>query len=104
MCSTTGPERQALADILARAWTDEAFKQRLVSAPKSVLQEYGIQPPEGFTLRVMLDADEERTLVLPTVPESCRGLQTAELRDRAETVALANLWLCALRGEDQSLA
>ena len=31
--------------ILARAWSDEAFKHRLLTHPKEVLKEYGISLP-----------------------------------------------------------
>ena len=39
--------------IVAQAWVDEAFKERLLAEPKAVLQEYGIAVPAGSGVRVL---------------------------------------------------
>jgi hypothetical protein len=54
--------------ITARAWSDEAFKQRLLKDPASVSAEYGMALPPGIQLRVYEDTDSVRNFVLPPRP------------------------------------
>ena len=39
--------QQKWAKLVARAWTDESFKQRFMTEPVSVLKESGLNVPEG---------------------------------------------------------
>ena len=57
-----------LGQVVAKAWQDEAFKQRLLANPQAVLQEHGIAVPDGVTVRVVEDTAETKHLVLPTNP------------------------------------
>jgi hypothetical protein len=54
--------------LVAEVWADENLKQRLISDPASVLQEYGLEVPEGFELKVVEDTDQVRHLVIPASP------------------------------------
>ena len=46
------------AQLVARAWRDEAFHQRLLADPRTVLEEYGIAAPAGREhLRSGADSD-----------------------------------------------
>ena len=54
--------------IIARAWADEEFKARLVSSPKAVLREYGLEMAPGIEVRVVEDTEEVRHFVLPPSP------------------------------------
>jgi hypothetical protein len=40
------------SQIVARAWCDEGLKQRLLSDPRNVLAEHGIDVPEGIEVKV----------------------------------------------------
>lgn len=72
------------AQFMARVWSDESFKQRLISDPKGVLWEQGVSVPEGVELRVVENSDRVVHLVLPPKP-------TDELNDeQLETVAGGN--------------
>jgi nitrile hydratase alpha subunit len=51
--------------VVAKAWMDEGYKQRLLKDPNVVLQEEGIEIPEGINFRVMEDSEKVRTLILP---------------------------------------
>lgn len=53
---------------MAKAWSDENFKQRLISEPAAVLEEYGIEAPPGVQWKVVEDTAEVRHLVLPPSP------------------------------------
>src|SRR5258707_719485 len=54
--------------IVARAWDDAAFKQRLLSDPAAVLKEYGLAPPAGITIKVHENTDTVLNLTLPIKP------------------------------------
>jgi hypothetical protein len=56
------------AQVVAKAWEDEAFKQRLMANPRAVLQERGLPPPPGQTVRVIENTAETSYLVLPAKP------------------------------------
>ena len=54
--------------VVAKAWQDEAFKQRLLNDPHGVLLEHGVQVPAGAQVRVVENTDEAHHLVLPQPP------------------------------------
>ena len=67
--------------IVARAWADEDFQDRLLSDPKVVLREYGIETDCEVCVSVAETPDSERTddvlhLILPPPP---RDLSEEEL-------------------------
>jgi len=61
--------------IVARAWADSDFKQRLRADPVAVLEEYDLTPPDGQRIEVhespqqaSENTDEVLVLVLPAKP------------------------------------
>ena len=62
--------------IVARAWCDESVMKRLLSDPRDVLSEHGLEVPEGTEVKVeegaevnvVEDADRVRHYVLPSNP------------------------------------
>ena len=64
------------SQIVARAWCDEGFMKRLLSAPRDVLCEHGLEVPEGTEVKVVEgaevqvveDADAGRHYILPLSP------------------------------------
>jgi len=58
------------ARIIAKAWSDEEFKGRLLADPKAALKEEGIDVPEGITLRVFENTPTEFNFILPPKPDS----------------------------------
>jgi hypothetical protein len=54
--------------IVARAWTDDAFKQRLLADPKTVLAEFGIPSNASREIRVVENSESVFYLVLPQKP------------------------------------
>jgi hypothetical protein len=73
MSSTKGASHQEIekryAKLVARAWADDAFRERLISNPEEVLREFGFEVPEGKQLK-LIEADTETTIyfILPTRP------------------------------------
>ena len=59
---------KVFAKVIARAWADDAFKQRLVSDPKAVAAEYGFTIPPGMQVRVVENTADVTNVVLPRRP------------------------------------
>lgn len=56
------------AEIIFRAWTDEAFRVQLESDPAKALTEAGIPLPEGKTIRVIQEEPGTVQILLPPAP------------------------------------
>jgi hypothetical protein len=61
--------------VVARAWCDEEFMQRLVSDPMAVLAEHDLEVPPGTDVEVVFgtevkvqDTDSVRRFILPANP------------------------------------
>jgi len=62
--------QKAYAKIVAKAWADEGFKQRLLSDPTTVLKEHGIEVPVGVVFKVVESTSNLVYLTLPPRPDS----------------------------------
>ncbi|MFV3127224.1 NHLP leader peptide family RiPP precursor [Niveispirillum sp. KHB5.9] len=58
----------AYGRIVAKAWSDEGFKARLMADPMAVLTEEGMEMPAGLTVSVVENTATAYTLVLPARP------------------------------------
>lgn len=56
------------AEIIARAWEDDAFRAKLESNPAAALTEAGLPLPENKTIQVIVEAPDVLTLILPPSP------------------------------------
>src|SRR5579864_4132556 len=63
-----GSWQKQWGQLVARAWSDESLKQRLIEDPATVLREQGLEVPYDIELKVVEDTDEVRHLVLPSNP------------------------------------
>jgi hypothetical protein len=75
------PEQQtdAWGRIVARAWQDDAFKQRLLADPAAVLQEHGVRVPPGSKVKVIEDTAQVYHLTLPRNPDAAGELSDEDL-------------------------
>src|SRR5262245_5433441 len=60
--------QDAWAQVVARAWADEAFQARLVTDPTAVLREAGPAVPAGIEVREQEAPAHGAYLVLPPKP------------------------------------
>jgi SagB-type dehydrogenase family enzyme len=69
--------------LIARAWTDEPFKQRLVREPEAVLKEHGFEldPGSRLQLKVVESNDQVQHLYFPCEGELPDGGGSAEAGD-----------------------
>jgi Nitrile hydratase, alpha chain len=69
------------AQVRARALKDPAFRQALLSNPRAVLaKEYNVHLPEHVVVRVLEEAPNTLTLVLPAQAEAIVELTDADLQ------------------------
>jgi hypothetical protein len=59
---------EKMGQVIAKAWADDAFKQRLLNDPAAVLKEEGVEIPEGVEVRVVENTDKIFYLLLPPRP------------------------------------
>ncbi len=63
--------------LVAKAWEDEGFKQRLLADPKATLQAEGLSFPEGAEVHVVETNNQLFYFPLPSKPT---GLSDEQLR------------------------
>lgn len=57
----------AEAKIIARAWTDEAFRERLKADPRAaVAEETGVTVPQSISIEVLEETPDKAYLVIPS--------------------------------------
>ena len=56
------------AKVIAKAWSDDEFKGRLLADPGAALAEMDVEVPAGVEVKVVEDSESVRHLVLPPAP------------------------------------
>lgn len=56
------------SQLVARAWADDALKQRLLAEPAAVLKEHGVLVPDGIQIKVAENTEKLVHLTLPVKP------------------------------------
>jgi|GEM_PF-2525079 hypothetical protein len=78
--SLADSEGPAIAQLIAKTWKDDAFKQAFLSDPKATLsQEFGTPLPDSLSVEVLPESDQNMVLVLPIRPDTATELSDAEL-------------------------
>ena len=69
---------QAWGQVVAQAWSDDSYRQRLISDPRRA-QERGLTPPPGAQITVLEDTTDTVHVILPARPDelSDEDLDTA---------------------------
>jgi hypothetical protein len=67
MSEAAAPTRRELeSKLVARAWADEGFRERLRADPHAVLaEETGVSVPESIEIEVLEETPEKGYLVIP---------------------------------------
>jgi hypothetical protein len=76
-------ERNALTDLFAACWKDDALKARFMADPKAVLAERGIEMPDGMDVTVVENSDNTVHITLPMAPDGHAELSNEELSNAA---------------------
>ena len=61
-------ESEFATKAIAKAWSDPAYKARLVADPRAALAEVGISAPEKLNFKVVENTDDLVHLILPPPP------------------------------------
>ncbi|MBS0650972.1 MAG: NHLP leader peptide family RiPP precursor [Verrucomicrobia bacterium] len=72
---------KAWSKMIAKAWTDPAYKEKLLKNPLALFKEEGIQVPEGIQLKIEENTDKIVHLSLPQKPHG--HLSETELKKLA---------------------
>ncbi len=83
--------QKAYGKLVAKAWSDDDFKARLLSDPMTVFRENDLTIPEGMEIRMVENTEKITHFILP--PEPSDELMDEEL-DGAAGGANVNL-LCS---------
>ena len=76
-------QKNALAQLFATCWKDEALKARFMADPKGVLKEHGLDVPDNLDVKVVENADNCVHITLPTPPTGHMDLSDDELANAA---------------------
>ena len=76
-------QKNALAQLFAACWKDEALKARFMADPKAVLAEYDMPVPDNLDVKVVENADDCVHITLPAPPAGDMGLSDDELSNAA---------------------
>jgi hypothetical protein len=83
--------RELEAEVMRRAWADEAFRRALVEDPTGTLErELGARLPEGVSLTVVEESATSRYLVLPHRAPRGEELSDADLNSVAGGIYFAS--------------
>ena len=80
-------QQKAMAKVIAKAWSDEGFKKRLLAQPMAVLVEHGVEVPAGVELKAVENTDKVAYFVLPAMPT---GTGAEEMEER---LAAGNVYI-----------
>ncbi|MGI8551176.1 MAG: hypothetical protein ACR2PL_10405 [Dehalococcoidia bacterium] len=77
---TEASRRQVWAKIESRAWTDQSYKQRVLSEPKPILAEAGLPLGDNYHVRVVEEGSEGGGAAGFTMRESSPGIYEVTMR------------------------
>ncbi|HEY7068009.1 MAG TPA: NHLP leader peptide family RiPP precursor [Chloroflexota bacterium] len=81
--------------VVARAWRDDAFKQRLMSDPKNALKEHGIQVGDHTEVRVVENTKNVVHVVLPPKPGALSDEQLDQVAGGQGSCVVTECDICA---------
>jgi hypothetical protein len=89
-------QQKKMGQIIAKAWSDEGFKQQLLTNPAAALKAEGVEIPAGVAVRVVENTATTFHLVLPPKPA------TGELSDE-QLGNVAGGFTCVLTDRKHSI-
>jgi len=57
-----------IQQIIAKCWSDESFKQKVLADPTAILKAEGVSLPEGVSVATLENTDKVLYLVIPAKP------------------------------------
>ena len=87
-------QRTKIAELFATCWKDEALKQRFMRDPKAVLDEYGMNVPDGIAVNVVENTDNTVHITIPAPPSGHLDLSDEELSNAAGGKGAGSMYSC----------
>ena len=84
--------KNALAQLFAACWKDEALKARFLSEPKVVLAEYDMPVPDNMDVKVVENGEDRVHITIPAAPAGHDHLSDEELSQVAGGTCSAWMW------------
>ena len=60
--------QKAYSKVVAKAWSDSDYKNKLLNDPRAALSDMGLEVPTSLNISVMENSTQKMYLVLPTPP------------------------------------
>jgi hypothetical protein len=79
-----------LGAIISKAWTDDAFRKRLLADTAATLKSEGVEVPEGFQIRAVENSEKVYHLVLPARPQ----MNEAQRAKAASEAGAGSKYIC----------
>ncbi len=57
-----------MGQVIAKCWSDEAFKKKLLTDPAATLKAQGLEVPTGVSIKALENTDKVFHLVIPAKP------------------------------------
>ena len=57
-----------VGQLIAKCWSDESFKRKLLADPAATLKAEGLEVPSGLSVKAVEDTDKVFHLVIPARP------------------------------------
>ena len=86
-------QKNALAQLFAACWKDEALKARFLSDPKAVLAEYDMPVPDNLDVKVVENADDCVHITLPN-RHSAGAMEVTDAELRRAAGGSADIGIC----------
>jgi hypothetical protein len=67
------------AKIIAHAWKNQNFKNKLLKDPQSAFREFGFNLPQNYKIQVIEEKENQYTLILPQCPTECQSFSENQL-------------------------
>ena len=93
-------QKNALAQLFAACWKDEALKARFMADPKAVLAEYDMPVPDNLDVKVVENTDNTVHITMPAPPSGGMDLSDEELSNAAGGTTLIPPPLCTCTTPD----
>ena len=62
-------QAKIMGKIISQCWIDEAFKQRFIAEPATVMKESGLEVPVELEFKVVENTDKVNYILLPSKPD-----------------------------------
>ena len=66
--TNTSDWQKGYVQVVAKAWSDDTYKDELLRDPRAVLADAGLEVPSSFEIAVVEDSADKKHFVLPAKP------------------------------------